>query len=234
LSREIERYAQLHPQLGSSASLPPLLGELIESWSPGKVILDLGCGEGRTLRGLSASVDRQLLAGVDLSFVRASAVRALGFLAVVADGLRLPIGSASVDLVVCRNVIEHVQDDLLLAREIARVLRDGGMLYLETAIRLRGAWYPYRNDHGKRVLDPTHVREYESVRQVRDLLASAALLPVRESLASITFPLPHLVHRVLRAVDLRRRTPQRVADWPVLRVPRYREIQLVARRDRRE
>jgi SAM-dependent methyltransferase len=230
LDSKVERYARAHPQLGSGASFSPLLADLVGSLRPTDVVLDLGCGEGRTLRGVKSTANAAFIAGIDLSFLRASVSKADGFPTLVADGLALPIRRASVALVICRNVIEHVEDDALLLREIAGVLSRGGALYLETAIRLPGAWYPYRNESGERVLDPTHVREYRSVHQVMELLRSEALLPIDQRLTSILFPVPHLIDHVLRALRIRRRKPRRLPDWPAVGVPRYREIQVVARR----
>ena len=42
----------------------------------------------------------------------------------------LPLPTASVDVVFCSSLIEHVEDPALLMREARRVLRDGGSLYL--------------------------------------------------------------------------------------------------------
>jgi SAM-dependent methyltransferase len=47
---------------------------------------------------------------------------------VLVGGERLPFADASFDLVVAVNVLRHHQDDLALAREIARVLKRGGRL----------------------------------------------------------------------------------------------------------
>jgi SAM-dependent methyltransferase len=230
LDRKVERYAQAHPQLGSGAALSPLLVNLVESLSPTDVVVDLGCGEGRTLRGVKMTANAGFVAGIELSFLRASVANAEGIPTLVADGLALPIRGGSVDLVICRHVIEHVSDDALLLREISRVLVNGGVLYLETPLKLPGAWYLYRNESGERVLDPTHVREYRSVHPVIDLLRSEAFLPTHQGLRPILFPVPHLIYHVLRTLGLSRRTPSWLPDWPTLRVPRYREIQVVARK----
>ena len=49
---------------------------------------------------------------------------------VFADGACLPFADASVDGVVCLEVIEHVRDAPALLAEIARVLRSGGRAWL--------------------------------------------------------------------------------------------------------
>lgn len=49
----------------------------------------------------------------------------------VADGHRLPLADASVDTVICKAVLEHVEDPGAVVAEIARVLRPGGLVYLD-------------------------------------------------------------------------------------------------------
>lgn len=49
---------------------------------------------------------------------------------VVADCTRLPFASDALSHVICSEVLEHVQDDQAAIREIARVLRAGGLSYI--------------------------------------------------------------------------------------------------------
>lgn len=49
---------------------------------------------------------------------------------VLFDGQRLPLMDASVDSVLCSQVLEHVFEPIPFLREIHRVLRDGGSLML--------------------------------------------------------------------------------------------------------
>ncbi len=49
-----------------------------------------------------------------------------------ADLERLPFRDASLNLVVSREVFEHLADPWLAAREVERVLAPGGLLYLQT------------------------------------------------------------------------------------------------------
>ena len=62
----------------------------------------------------------------------------------LADGMYLPFGAATFDLVLSHAVIEHVADAPLYLRECARVLAPGGHVYLSTApyLSFAGAHLP--------------------------------------------------------------------------------------------
>jgi SAM-dependent methyltransferase len=225
-------YAAKHPQLGSTTELPVGVTAALKAVATdSETVIDVGCGEGRTLY----EVRRQLginssLIGFDISHVRCRVAHARGLEVTVADALRLPLSSASVAFAFCRHVIEHVSDDHGLLEEVSRVLRPGALLYLETPLRLPGAWYPHRNSEGEWVLDPTHVREYRNATEVEALLRGAGLTPVRWNVRPIRYPVAHLLHRLFRGVGFSALPPGTLeARSPAVRIPRYREIRVLAR-----
>lgn len=226
-----ERYAVGHPQITDVAEITPLLDSALSAnVTRNGLIVDIGCGEGSTLNTIRRRGTLERLLGIDLSRHRVETALANGNAAIVADATRLPLRNHSVALVICRHVIEHVDDDAGLLTEIRRVLAPGGCLYLETPLRLSGAWYPYRNPAGRFVLDPTHVREYASVQQLRVLIAAARLVPTGVNVRPIRFPLTHMLYRLVhknRRVDTGiGRFLRRPALW--IRIPRYQEIQVLA------
>lgn len=100
----------------------------------GRRVLDVGCQTGAlpiALSKLGAAVT-----GVDVSerLVEGARIRARGhgtspdFAVAVAEAL--PFADASFDAVTFVDVIEHVADARAAVRELARVLRPGGTLYL--------------------------------------------------------------------------------------------------------
>ena len=101
---------------------------------PSDVVLDYGCGVGRLAVWLAPQV-RQVIA-VDISPKMIEVATAEGTARgadnasfSVADGYRLPIETASVDVVVCGSVLKYVleDDDLgVLVEEFGRILRAGG------------------------------------------------------------------------------------------------------------
>lgn len=50
----------------------------------------------------------------------------------VADAHRIPLDDASMDGVVCQAVLEHVLEPSVVAAEVARVVKPGGLVYAET------------------------------------------------------------------------------------------------------
>jgi SAM-dependent methyltransferase len=95
--------------------------ELFRRLIPGDVttILDAGCGNGAFANALAS---RYQVTGLDSSAVALSHVRCS---TVQADCAAMPLADRSFDLVLCSEVLEHLDDATLAAtvREIARVAR---------------------------------------------------------------------------------------------------------------
>lgn len=228
----LEGYAASHPQFQVTSSVPALLSQAVTmARRVGGAVVDVGCGEGGTLAALRARFpDLGRAAGFELSSTRASIAGLRGCPVAVSDAMRLPVRRGSVALAVSRHVIEHVADDQAAADEVSAALAPGGVLYLETPMRLPGAWYPYRNPAGAWVLDPTHVREYATALEVTAVLHRAGLDCREVEIGPIRFPLGQLALRVPGVTRaLGRRTAQiRDLRRPALRVPRYREVRCLA------
>jgi SAM-dependent methyltransferase len=87
-------------------------------------VLDIGCGTGGLLKTLAG---RASVFGVDYEELALRFCRDKGLDAVVrGSGLELPFAAASFDVCVMFDVLEHVDDELALLRELRRVLPPGG------------------------------------------------------------------------------------------------------------
>lgn len=153
----------------------------------GHVLLDLGCGAGRhafeaARRGAHVvpldrdaaeiSEARSLLAAMRESGEAPSEVRGPG---VNGDAVALPFPDASFDRIIAAEVMEHVVDDRAAARELARVLKPGGVLAVTVPSWLpeRLCWALSDEYHAPKAVGG-HVRIYTEA-SLREVLAAAGL-----------------------------------------------------------
>lgn len=122
----------------SSFAASPGVVELAKAAPEEAVVLDVGCGVGRNLTALR---ELRLSFGFDISLVSLRRVhQRLGVTGICADNLALPIRSGTADIVVSDGVLHHTSDPRAAFRENARVLRDGGYLYV--AVYKPWGYYP--------------------------------------------------------------------------------------------
>jgi 2-polyprenyl-6-hydroxyphenyl methylase/3-demethylubiquinone-9 3-methyltransferase len=98
-----------------------------------EVLLDAGCGG-----GLLAPHVRRLWyrhVGVDVRRAGLEQSAARGVAPVLGDATALPLADDSIDVVVAGELLEHVTDLPSTVAELARVLRPGGLLVLDTVNR---------------------------------------------------------------------------------------------------
>jgi 2-polyprenyl-6-hydroxyphenyl methylase/3-demethylubiquinone-9 3-methyltransferase len=102
---------------------------LLREAGAGERVLDLGCGAGRFVAALrEAGADPVGVEIAEAALERARANAPGADLRRLADDGSLPLEHASVDLVWCSEVLEHVADTAHLLLEVRRVLRPGGRL----------------------------------------------------------------------------------------------------------
>ena len=182
--------------------IPALLARELAERSWGRYA-DLGCGDGSLLLALKEKghFRGKEVHALDLSRTRIDRVRELcpEFDVKIGSAQELKAFSdASLDFVVSTQVIEHVPDDQRMLAEIARVLAPGGTAYVTTVHKKRWGWYFYRCN-GKWVLDPTHLREYQSDTELLREPTPAGLTVVENRKTQLFFPLADFFLRRLGA-----------------------------------
>ena len=108
--------------------------------APGRLTVDVGCGEGRVSRDLRNLGHRVLAADLSPAMSRAAATHPSEPVpAVVADATRLPLATGSADCAVAFMSLHDIDDMPAAVKEIARVLAAGGRLVLATVHPINSA-----------------------------------------------------------------------------------------------
>ena len=153
----------------------------------GARVLDIGCGDAGVIIAFAES--GATVAGLELDekSLRRAAVRAgeHGVAATLAKGVAeaLPFPGGSFDLVILDNVLEHVTDRPGTLREIRRVLRPGGLLYMVTPkpLALYSLWNDPHYDLAGLVLLPRRLQiaYFEKLRGGGEGTYDVGVIPTR-------------------------------------------------------
>jgi len=109
----------------------------------GDRVLDLGCGAGDSVEQFSSLNPDVRWLGVDLERSPEVATRTRTDAEFRSfDGRSIPEKDGAVDVVYCKQVLEHVEDPRPLLAEVARVLRPGGWFMGSTSLSV-GNITPY-------------------------------------------------------------------------------------------
>ena len=156
--------------------IPPLR-DFIKSVGPEDVLLDVGCGAGRTTIYLHRMGMHVI--GLELSAGSLKAIRTRQAVPLVhASNLSLPFQSGSIDAVISDGVIPYTDDPRGALAETLRVMKDDGKLFVALYKREHYYYYLYtyvggalrlvlgRVPFGDRVLDLTFLPLYHGLRNM--------------------------------------------------------------------
>ena len=176
------RYGNLQKYLNPNPVQRWLLGryyrhvvELVRE-TGARMILDVGCGEGFTIRELRESGVEAAMVGVDYSPAALAWSQANGIAQSplnVADAHHLPFPDSSFDLVLCLEVLEHLPDSGAGLRELLRVARDCIVVSVPHEPFFRGSNFLRGKNLRALGNDPEHLHAY-SGRDFRRLAAAQA------------------------------------------------------------
>jgi 2-polyprenyl-6-hydroxyphenyl methylase / 3-demethylubiquinone-9 3-methyltransferase len=122
-------FAALHWIAASRAEhIPPAPGR-------GAVLVDLACGGGLMAPHVARLGYRHV--GVDLGVPGLRLARDHGVLPVRGSVLAVPLADGCADVVVAGEILEHVEDDVGVLAECARLLRPGGTLVIDALAATR-------------------------------------------------------------------------------------------------
>ncbi len=200
-----------------------------------KRILDLGCGMGGFLAGLADLGEHVVPSDVSLESLAHCSER--GFAdGVLSSGYTLPFADDSFDLVCMFDAIEHIPDDDKVMREVARVLRPGGHVFVSvpayqflyanndrvakherryTRSRLRKVFQQAglaveRNTHSNVFLFPVILPTVLLIKLIEKLVPRE----VDSDHTNLSWPIPRFVHNFLHALFAAELPFTRHFDWP--------------------
>jgi 2-polyprenyl-3-methyl-5-hydroxy-6-metoxy-1,4-benzoquinol methylase len=124
----------------------------------GRTVLEIGCGRGELARRLTEQPHAPAryigadFADTAVRFARRRTADPTAAAWALADMQRIGLRSASFDTVISCETIEHLPDPAAALREVARVLKPGGRLFLTTPnyFGLTGAYRIYLRASGRR------------------------------------------------------------------------------------
>jgi ubiquinone/menaquinone biosynthesis C-methylase UbiE len=156
----------------------------------GTDVVDVGTGVGHTLRRVAPSFRRAV--GIDATREMLAAGRgvleragAMNTWLVQADANALPIASETAEVVTSRLAAHHFADAAGAFREIARILRPGGLFILVDNFTPDGAELDRFINELERLRDASHIRS-QTVRGWRDLAEAAGLRTTIDSDVLVT------------------------------------------------
>jgi SAM-dependent methyltransferase len=166
--------------------IAPVIAD-VASGRPGLRLVDCGCGTGHNLQLLRP---HGRAVGFDLSPTGLVRARATGVTVVRGDVTHIPLASGTFDVATSFDVLQCVEADVDAVREMARIVRPGGVVVVTLA-----ALDALRGDHAEVWQE---VRRYTPA-SARRLVAAAGLTPERVSfMFASLFPLMMSVRLVQR------------------------------------
>jgi len=123
-------------------------------------VLDVGCGTGKALRGLREARPDLKLFGVDIEDTRKLLPKDVSFSLGSVDRLSGLYKENTFDVIVCQHVIEHLPNPVNMILEFKKVLKPGGLIYIETPNWTR-LFIPFHQNFFWN--DYTHLRPYSKI-----------------------------------------------------------------------
>lgn len=171
-------------------------------------ILDIGCGTGYWTNEL---LSRGIVFAADNSKKALAICRRKGLSNLIecsADAL--PISSESCDLITALGVIEHLDDDRGLAKEMYRALKPGGY-----GVLLTSAYMFLWSEHDDVAY---HKRRY-TARELKDIMRQAGLEVVKISYVNFFMFLPVMLIRLARSIKFSKDRQSAGSQSPDLYMP---------------
>jgi len=137
---------------------------------PASMVLDIGCGKGEITCRLAEVRDDITLVASDIDRAALETIDRKNLKAVESSAEKLPLSDSSFDVVLCLELLEHVEDDEAVISEISRVLKTGGVVIFSTPME-KGITLPFaKKENMERLLRSWgHIRPGYSFDKINQL-----------------------------------------------------------------
>ena len=126
-----------------------------------------------------------------------------GVIGLSAYANKIPLDENQVDVLICLDVIEHIDDDQSVINEFIRVVKPGGHIFI-TVPAFQFVWSEWDDALG-------HKRRY-TVKSLTELISSKELNTIQLSYINVFAFFPILVYRLLRNLA-NQSNNKRMEDW---------------------
>lgn len=128
----------LHQRRQKAGKVLAVLSDALDVSLNRLVALDVGCSTGIMANHLAGHFAMMVGMDIDSEAVRFAVAQkdCESALFLTSDALDLPVLDASIDVVICAHVYEHVPDARRMMEEIFRVLKPGGVCFFSAGNRL--------------------------------------------------------------------------------------------------
>ncbi|HOR02094.1 MAG TPA: class I SAM-dependent methyltransferase [Candidatus Woesebacteria bacterium] len=167
---------------------------LISMVKRSRSIIDLGCGQGITLRIFRKLNKNALLTGIDFSNVALEHARKRmkkdkKIKLINNDLNNIDLTKEKYDLVYCSQVLEHLSQSQKFLNNIYKSLKPNGSLILCTVYKKNWAWYFYKNKFNQPALSPDHINEYKKIDDLLNQCKKSGFKKYQYSLEQFKYPL---------------------------------------------
>jgi SAM-dependent methyltransferase len=122
------------------AKYNPLLFEFLDRVKEGHSLFDIGCGSGYWMEVYAKyGIKKDQMTGVDLSPISIKSLIQRGFHGICGNVLHLELDDCISDATISIGVIHHTTDPFQAFKELVRITKPGGYLYLS----VYNCWNPY-------------------------------------------------------------------------------------------
>jgi SAM-dependent methyltransferase len=196
--------------------------------APGRLTIDLGCGEGRVARDLKAIGHNVIAVDASPTMVRFAREADPSMKVILADAARLPLEDGLADLAVAFMSLHDVDDMAGAVREAARVLCDRGILCIAIVHPINSAGhFESRETNARFVIEGSYLerRRYQESIERDGLLMTftSRHRPLQEYIGALEhagFLIETLRELTVDAASVARRADR--ARW--LRVPLFLDL----------